>query len=664
MTQYLLTKSNISTKVHLLAENKDTLTIQDLHLDFSDCACSTPQQHLQDQDNEISLDFVNRESEIQHIMNPARSPIMVIDAPAGYGKSKMLHTLQDRFSEKGWESCLVSLDEFRSQIAIRREIVAQLKLKPINSSERTPDFILRQMLGQKNSPLLFLFDVVEQAHAEDITWLLSEFLPGCRQSFPVSEFRVIFAGRYVESSTGAAQWLNCERVSLSPFNLQVVMQIVEQASKKTSSSLSNEKIEQIARVILELSGGHPKSIENLIKRFANGWVTPTTIAEKQHLFNECTADEKDEVLDELDPQVRTCLESIFVFRRFTLNTLKFLQQENEIPADVDVFHLLTHLTQKRLIAKSDGSPFYSDQIVRDLILAHLRLFEPERYRKLNRAAHESYKQWIGFELQRTDSAHGLITASDIVPILVTENIYHICQQYTDSVSLSEIAASCISENIGYLVSAMGQSESDPDHIEYLKDLIMNDAEIRQSVENHTPGIDSIMAIALGINSTGEKPMIYPPDNERNIYAWLVDTLDMLRHNAQNILIERWEKRNQGKAVTPPVFADRQIPAEQLASVSREQLAQTLPRGNVLERKLNSYRDASGQMVLINEKYVTNLKEQMESAQATKGEYELELTRALSPNERIQAKQGLEESTKNFNEAAVKLADIYAYLSSE
>lgn len=603
----------------------------------------------------VDLEFVNRSREIEYVMNPARAAVMLIDAPAGYGKTAMLQALQEKFEYDKWNCVLVNLGEVQGVV----------------------DQKLRGVLKANHDKCVFLFDVVEQSIDADLDWLLGEYLPGCKNSLPSDGFRAIFAGRYIEHNTGAARWVGVEKMHLSPFSQEVVEKMIDKTLARTSGVLEFHQINILAKTIIELSGGHPRSIRNLITTLEKAnWTLPITTLEKQEIFRLCTAGEANLVTNELRKETRACLANIFVFRRFNLRTLKFLQQRGVIKSGIDVFQILSDLTQKRLVARKDGSVFYSDQIVRDLILARLRLFEPENYRSFNQAASELYTQWIESELGRPDNEDSPISASDLVPILVVENIYHICQQYSQDISAIEIAATCIKKHGDYLVRALGESSDDPNRQKYLKELMLQDDNSRLVIEERGLSIDVVFDIAFRDYSNTAQFFSKQPTaqgnpvergdimTQRNIFDWLVDSLDMLRHNAQNVLIERWEKRNQGKAVTPPVFADRNISPEQLASISREELAETLPKDDVLQRKLNGYQDASGRIVVVNEKYVTTLKKQMEMAQSTIGRYELSRLKPLSESEKIQLEAQIEEYQEKFDEAARKLADIYAYIFSE
>lgn len=486
MSQYLLVGSGHILTVSLSVNKNDALERENF-VDLADCACSTPLDDLLSQANSKQRDlatgasmimeseFVNRSREIEYIMNPASAPIMLIDAPAGYGKSAMLQALQQEFEGDSWQCVPINFSECQGAVAQKWTGV----------------------LRANHGKWVFLFDVVEQATDTDLKYLLEEYLPVCRNTLPRDGFRAIFAGRYIESNTGVARWIGVEKMHLSPFSQQVVEKMIEKTLSRTSDRLESRQIEVLAKTIIELSGGHPRSIRNLIDYLAERkWKIPVTRSEKQELFIDCTTGEVDLVTDKLRKETHDSLESFFVFRRFNLKTLKFLQQRGEISKGIDVLQILSELSQKRLVAREDGSIFYSDQIVRDLILTRLRLFEPERYRKLNQLAHELYEQWIEYELERPDIEGSPISSRDLIPILVAENIYHICQQYSQSISAVDIVAQCIRKNGDYLARALGESSDGEYHHKHLKDIVMKDDSIRAVFEDRGLSINIVFEIAF------------------------------------------------------------------------------------------------------------------------------------------------------------------------
>ena len=142
-------------------------------------------------------------------------------------------------------------------------------------------------------------------------------------------------------------------------------------------------------------------------------------------------------------------------------------------------------------------------------------------------------------------------------------------------------------------------------------------------------------------------------NHRNLVDSLVDILDLLRHNARNVLIERWEKRNSSQAVTPPAFDDKPRGHEELRSL--------LPKEDEIPAKLRGYRKFDGTAVLVNAKHIQDLRKQMEAAQQTVDRYNLALNKALATTDRIATEQQRDEAQDRFNQAVEELADILAFL---
>ena len=132
------------------------------------------------------------------------------------------------------------------------------------------------------------------------------------------------------------------------------------------------------------------------------------------------------------------------------------------------------------------------------------------------------------------------------------------------------------------------------------------------------------------DAQGERPM-QPP---RTLLDWLVDTLDLLRHNARNVLVERWEKRNLGKAVTPPVFDDRPL--------TREDLRASLPPEAEILSKLRSYRKVDGTTRVVTVEHIQSLQNQMITAQRSVDRHDEALSRSLAATERISVQERRDE----------------------
>jgi hypothetical protein len=140
---------------------------------------------------------------------------------------------------------------------------------------------------------------------------------------------------------------------------------------------------------------------------------------------------------------------------------------------------------------------------------------------------------------------------------------------------------------------------------------------------------------------------------RSLVDWLVDTLDLLRHNARNVLIERWEKRNLGRAVTPPAFDDKDL--------TYDDLRRLLPKYDELKVRLEHYQKPDGTTVVVTEQHIKSLREQMATAQKTVDRFNLELNKPLSTMDKITVENQRDEFQAKIDHTIEELADILAFL---
>ena len=139
--------------------------------------------------------------------------------------------------------------------------------------------------------------------------------------------------------------------------------------------------------------------------------------------------------------------------------------------------------------------------------------------------------------------------------------------------------------------------------------------------------------------------------ESKLLDSLARALDFLRQNAQNVLMERWEKRALGKAKTPPVFKYG----------DSEEVRQSLL---ALPPVPQSFTDPSGQTILVNAQLIENLLTTMKNAQDSKGRLRRQLGKLLNIEDEARLEQRMDEFQRKFDEAVSELADIFVYLYSQ
>jgi serine/threonine protein kinase len=179
-------------------------------------------------------------------------------------------------------------------------------------------------------------------------------------------------------------------------------------------------------------------------------------------------------------------------------------------------------------------------------------------------------------------------------------------------------------------------------------------EIVQETMNQRPKRSQGQAHAKlteGEYTMNAQPTSHKPS--RSLVDWLVDTLDLLRHNARNVLIERWEKRNLGRAVTPPAFDDKDL--------TYDDLRRLLPKYDELKVRLEHYQKPDGTTVVVTEQHIKSLREQMATAQKTVDRFNLELNKPLSTMDKITVENQRDEFQAKIDHTIEELADILAFL---
>ena len=116
-----------------------------------------------------------------------------------------------------------------------------------------------------------------------------------------------------------------------------------------------------------------------------------------------------------------------------------------------------------------------------------------------------------------------------------------------------------------------------------------------------------------------------------------------------------EKRNLGKAVTPPAFDEK--------SRTQDELRSLLPKEEQVLAKLRGYQKLNGVAVVVNAQHLKSLIDQMDTAQKTVDRYNKELSTPMSRSDKITIEHEKDGFQAKIDYAAEELADILVYLYS-
>jgi len=407
------------------------------------------------------IEFVNRNYELDEICRPVGPKFVLVDAPAGYGKSFLLRKVKETFEEReDWAIVLVNLKSQRDMssdrveqacAAIANEIAKQVGKGEIVNPSMQKDRIASEMnkilqpLAQK---ILLLFDDTQVLSPDASNWLLSVIskldhaLRTARK-----ELRVVLAGRYARDWSRRARF-GIRLLELSPFDLEVIRPIVHGALER--SPLAVRDIDQAFVDALVwythwISGGHPQGIGGIVSRIESLNAVPLDLQDfffsdvfqedgrSGTMFDLYTEPIVEAIVGSLT--VRDALETVSIFRKFNPDILDILISDEEIQGFESGWKLLQELLKTHLVDTPNlANPMYSDEIVRRMLDIRMRISEPDRYERLNRRAKEIFRTWaLGDKLQGIPKRGELDTHVRLISIV--ESLYHTLSLMQHTVSL-------------------------------------------------------------------------------------------------------------------------------------------------------------------------------------------------------------------------------------
>lgn len=612
----------------------------------SDCACA-PEENSRP----IELPFKNHEKVLKILCN-ADKRYVLIDAPAGYGKSRLLAEAQKKLIEQGYQCSYIDLRRYNSKDSIREKIRQDFGFDFSRASDH--DAALRGELLNIPSAFALLLDAIESdKEGKLIGWFYETIAQPLGESRN-ADYKIVLTGRHVWVTGNPYEWHNWRAVALSKHRLPAIQpdhirEILD--TYAGTDRIKPKTTETIAKNMARLSGGHPGIISKLVdywlanrrgERFEPGQVN------LQDIWNRCAEEEFKRMMTGLNLEEQSLLRSISIFRQMTPELLETLCQK------IDITNYQTawsQLTSKHIFIK--GDVFWQDGVVRQVVTRRLELTENDEYRRLHSIALELWEEYL----------RGLTEQGQRVNAL-RNVLYHainggmtkqaIAQRVVDN--LRAIYALSDEQRLAlYQEAEFKEEDLDDEHrwFEYLE-IRHKERPTIQEIEQLLKQ-DAAPTTAPSSPLTGESSMELKI--ESNLLNALARILDFLRQNAENVLIERWEKRNQGKASTPPVF---KYSREADAKAREQEIKQSL---QALPAIPDNIRLSNEKTVLLNAQHLQNLQQTMLNAQDSIGRLGAELAKLTSAEERARLNQQIDGYKQQFNDAAAELAEIYVHLYS-
>ncbi|HKX33166.1 MAG TPA: CHAT domain-containing protein [Blastocatellia bacterium] len=455
------------------------------------------------------IEFVNREPELNDLCRRV-SLKTVVEAPAGFGKTHLLRKAKEKFlagvgdgnsvptdsrgcahidlrNYSGKTGCLKLINDIAEEIGKRKLQETDL----VRASDE-----LAGHLGTYNS-ILLMFDSVERSDEDTLRWLYEDYLEGGVYQALSLRLKIVFAGRHLKHLQSHIDrfvkrylppWDGYDFVELKPFTERVVEEFLLKRYEKTKGGapqVSKEMFQSWSSTIMELSGGHPRTITRLADYLsAPGGVSwsrgLTTQGEKERVYQSIIVDEVESVLEGVsDKQTRDDLMVLSVFRIFNLNTIEHLKSLGEFEKSRVALKIFVPLTRTGLVKKYPKSIFYSDSMIRNIVLSKLRNERQEDYTRINKLALEYYDGLIKDALAESLRLKALnkTVIPDFFAEYTSEAIYHLSQ-------MPELSQAMLEERLRKYANSfkeVGLASDDEDCRDQIERIIRSDAEIVSAI---------------------------------------------------------------------------------------------------------------------------------------------------------------------------------------
>lgn len=338
--------------------------------------------------------FVNRTDELREIMNSsAPGTHYKIDGPAGFGKTKMLMTLETKFNEHNYLTARLSVKENPDILTIVITLCKTFKLDKKSVIGDDGDKIkIVYRLGQKvlstffpdppafldKEGVVLLIDDVGPKFPEATRDILEILIPGIDGTLRTNPtlvkktkfFRVIIAGRYLVHFVNSLvpKMFDMAEMPMKAFKYEYVL---DTARQLFNGGVDN--IEQISAVIMHITGGHPGSMGKALNFYNNNRVEPEKFLRtySAKIWNEIVSNEVQTIRDSIPNELRPICDRLSVFRVFNVEILKRLMEKKAFSYGKDEFELQDDLGATFLYDTSNED-YVTDAIVRRMLVLHLR----------------------------------------------------------------------------------------------------------------------------------------------------------------------------------------------------------------------------------------------------------------------------------------------------
>ncbi|MCP4524792.1 MAG: hypothetical protein GY833_02585 [Aestuariibacter sp.] len=338
------------------------------------------------------INFVNRADELKEACDSHAPQYILFDAPAGYGKTELLKTVEQRHFRDNWLCTFVEIpQDVNSALGLAKQLAAQAGY-PGNLAHfsdvkavghRLGGFFDERLTSLKSPGVILLVDNIERLPHSEIDAFLSDFLVAVQSP----AMRVRLAGRYVGSiweKQAKKHNFTFKVIPLTPFRFRYVKDTVRLLLP------SQAMPDLCAAHLMHVTGGHPGCMAKIIEHMSVTQSVEQDFALHQDEYKKIVLSVAHEIRESIPEPLRDIFDVLSVFRRYNYRLLQQIIDTGLIEYVGGADNLEKVLTATYLVKRRRG--FIQDEIVRRLLALRLRWEETKRFIELCEKARQIYEQ--------------------------------------------------------------------------------------------------------------------------------------------------------------------------------------------------------------------------------------------------------------------------------
>lgn len=348
---------------------------------------------------DIEIEFVNRDEDLREIKSNTAAPYLLIDAPRGYGKTRLLI----KFVEDSTQYLLLTIWKSENPSYTFGEIVETLSLHldvcyeaerfdtqgPEDIASRIAQLIVEKMRIQNIKESMLIIDdaekIVNSSGKSDLIRFLRSLVAGIKQKYAKS-IRLILSGSYILHLKHENIILPLKEKPLNPFEYEAVYLTVQKFDEHIGANFHGVHQRRFALFLMYITGGHPGAMVQFLNRYYKNLYN---FSDDDIGYTEIVCGVIGEVFSHIPEELKDIFTRLSVIRRFNAKVLRYLIDNGFIVWKEAENVLLDRLTATFLVEEDET--FYRDAITRRLLAIHFRKTDRDAYIGMIRAAIRCYE---------------------------------------------------------------------------------------------------------------------------------------------------------------------------------------------------------------------------------------------------------------------------------